>query len=195
MFLLLNPSGLRLGTNKKGGGDKSNFLFVFFPAPCGLFYPRLPHVETRSPAVREAMWKKKNTGASAQHDKQMTLGGKTLSSAQFIQMKRPSVPYQLTAFNQTLSTPSIIHPVCDSQLHAVFFSFFSKDISAAVLPRGPGSCCRPHRHRHHHRSTQLSEEYTPQPVGRCRNTTQHDKLPWEGKTYTNMSMHKILKRK
>lgn len=60
-----------------------------------------------------------------QHDKQMTLGSKTLSSAQFIQTKRSSVPYQLTAFNQTLSTPSIIHPVCDSQLHPVFFlSFF-----------------------------------------------------------------------
>lgn len=59
-----------------------------------------------------------------QHDKQMTLGGVTLSSAQFIQMKQSSVPYQLTAFNQTLLTPSIIHPVCDSQLHAVFFSYF-----------------------------------------------------------------------
>lgn len=62
MFLLLNPSGLKFSTNKKEEGDKSNFVFVFFHAPCGLFYPRLPHVGTQSPAVRETMWK--NTGAS-----------------------------------------------------------------------------------------------------------------------------------
>lgn len=122
-----------------------------------------------------------------QHDKQMTLCGETLSSAQFIQMKRSSVPYQLTAFNQTLSTPSIIHPVCDSQLQPVFFlSFFfslrtSVQRSWLVLPPSSSSSLN-------------SVNMSTQPVGRCRNTTQHNKLPWEGKTYTNMSMHKILKR-
>lgn len=135
MFLLLNPCGLKFSTNKKEEGDKSNFVFVFSHAPCGLFYPRLPRVGTQSPAVRETMWK--NTGASRNMISKWLSAAVTLSSAQFIQTKRSSVPYQLTAFNQTLSTPSIIHPVCDSQLHPVFFLsfFFFKDISAEVLAR------------------------------------------------------------
>lgn len=154
LFLLLNPSGFWCSTNKTEGWDKSNFVFVFFPAPCRLFYSRLPRVGTQSPVVRETKWK--NPGASRNMISKWLSAAMTLSSAQFIQMKRSSnVPYQLTAFNQTVSTPSIIHPVCDSRLARsfLFLFFFFRDINVVVLSRGPGSCCRPD---HYHCSVQLT---------------------------------------
>lgn len=135
-------------------GTKAILYLSSSPAPRGLF--SLSAAACWDTIVRGERNQVEKPRSLPQHDKQMTLSCETLSSAQFIQMKRSSVPYQLTPFNQTLSTPSIIHPVCDSHL-ACSFLFFFKDVSTVVLLRGHGSCCCPHQHHHHHhRSVQLA---------------------------------------
>lgn len=92
-----------------------------------------------------------------------------------------TVPYQLTAFNQTLSTPSIIHPVCmwDPQLACTSFSFFFFLSGIGAVSRfteRPGSCCS----RHHHCSTQLTHQKSISVQQGVCNTSRHNKLPREG---------------
>lgn len=108
--------------HKQEAGSRQKQFGICLP-PCSL-WTLLPSAASRWDTIScgERSHVEKPT-SFPQHNKQMTLGSKSPSSAQLIQTKRSSVPYQLTAFNQMPPTPSIIHSVCDSQLACCFFLF------------------------------------------------------------------------